>query len=44
MYEIFDQFGNIVKRGYASTIDAANLTKGVYYLNYDNKMESFIKK
>ena len=44
MFEIFDQFGNIVKRGYAAKIDASNLTKGVYYLNYDNKMESFIKK
>ena len=44
MYEIFDQYGNIVKRGFASTIDATSLTKGVYYLNYDNKMDSFIKK
>ncbi len=44
MYEIFDQFGNIVKRGYSSIIDAANLPKGAYYLNYDNKMAEFIKK
>ena len=44
MFEIYDQFGNIVKRGYASVIDASNLTKGVYYLNYDNKMGEFIKK
>lgn len=44
MFEIYDQFGNIVKRGFASTIDAANLPKGAYYLNYDNKMGEFIKK
>ena len=44
MFEIYDQFGNIVKRGFASTVDAANLTKGAYYLNYDNKMGEFIKK
>ena len=44
MFEIYDQFGNIVKRGFASTIDASTLTKGVYYLNYDNKMGEFIKK
>jgi hypothetical protein len=44
MYEIFDQFGNIVKRGYASSVDASNLPKGAYYLNYDNKMAEFIKK
>jgi hypothetical protein len=44
MFEIYDQFGNIVKRGFASTIDASSLTKGVYYLNYDNVMGEFIKK
>ena len=44
MFEIYDQFGNIVKRGFASTVDASNLTKGAYYLNYDNKMGEFIKK
>lgn len=44
MFEIYDQFGNIVKRGFASTVDASNLPKGAYYLNYDNKMGEFIKK
>lgn len=44
MYEIYDQYGNIVKRGFASNIDASNLSKGAYYLNYDNKMGEFIKK
>ena len=44
MYEIYDQYGNVVKRGFGSTIDASNLTKGGYFLNYDNKMGEFIKK
>ena len=44
MYEIYDQYGNVVKRGFGSTIDATNLTKGGYFLNYDNKMAEFIKK
>jgi len=44
MYEIYDQYGNVVKRGYGSSIDASNLTKGGYFLNYDNKMGEFIKK
>jgi hypothetical protein len=44
MFEIYDQFGNIVKRGFASSVDASNLPKGAYYLNYDNKMGEFIKK
>lgn len=44
MFEIYDQFGKIVKRGFASTVDASNLAKGAYYFNYDNKMGEFIKK
>lgn len=45
LYEVYDQFGNIVKRGYATDIDVADLKKGMYYLNYDNKTgETFIKR
>ncbi len=44
MFEIYDQFGNIVKRGFSSVVDASNLAKGAYYLNYDNKKAEFIKK
>lgn len=44
MYEIYDQYGNVVKRGFGSSIDASNLTKGGYFLNYDNKMGEFVKK
>ena len=44
MFEIYDQYGNVVKKGFTKTIDASNLPKGVYYLNYDNKMGEFIKK
>jgi hypothetical protein len=45
LYEIYDQFGNIVKRGYADNIDVSDLKKGLYYLNFDNKMgDTFIKR
>ncbi len=44
MYEIYDQYGNVVKRGFGSTVDAANLSKGGYFINYDNKMGEFVKK
>ncbi len=44
MYEIYDQYGNIVKKGYGSKIDVANLPKAGYFLNYDNKMGEFVKK
>lgn len=45
LYEIYDQFGNIVKRGYSKDIDISGLKKGLYYLNYDNKTgDTFLKK
>lgn len=44
LYEVYDAYGNIVKRGYGSTVDATNLKKGLYYLSYDNKTEKFDKK
>ncbi len=45
LYEVYDQWGNIVKRGYANSLDVTTLKKDMYYLNYDNKMgETFIKR
>jgi hypothetical protein len=44
MYEIYDQYGNIVKKGFDNKVDVSNLPKGAYYLNYDNKMGEFVKK
>lgn len=42
-YEIFDAYGNIVKKGMNSVVDCSNLKKGVYHVNYDNKHEKFIR-
>jgi hypothetical protein len=44
MYEIFDQYGNLVKKGFGATIDCKSLPKGGYFLNYDNSTDEFIKK
>lgn len=44
MFEIYDGYGNIVKKGTASTVDCSNLQKGIHYLNYDNKTDKFVKK
>jgi hypothetical protein len=44
MYEIYDQYGNVVKKGYGSKVDVSNLPKGAYFLNFDNKMGEFVKK
>lgn len=43
-YEIFDAYGNIVKKGMNSSVNCSNLKKGLYHVNYDNKHEKFIKK
>ncbi len=42
-YEIFDVYGNIIKKGTGSSVDCTNLLKGAYYINYDNKTEKFFK-
>jgi hypothetical protein len=43
MFEVFDAYGNIVKRGYGSKLDISNLEKGNYFLCYDNIMTDFKK-
>ncbi len=43
-FEIYDQYGNVVKKGYGKKVNVKNLKDGVYYLSYDNKTEKFIKK
>ena len=43
-FELYDSFGNIIKKGVDSKIDISAAKKGTYYLNYDNKTDSFVKK
>lgn len=44
MYRICDAYGINVKAGYGSKVDLSNLTKGLYYIQYDNKIDEFVKK
>jgi hypothetical protein len=44
MYEIYDQYGNIAKKGFGSKVDVSNLPKGLYFINFDNKTGEFTKK
>lgn len=44
MYEVYDQYGNIVKKGFGSKVDVSNLPKGIYFINFDNKMGEFTKR
>ena len=42
-YEIFDAYGNIVKKGVGTSVPCGNLLKGAYFINFDNKTEKFFK-
>jgi len=42
-YEIYDAYGNIVKKGVGSSVNCENLLKGAYYINFDNKTEKFFR-
>ena len=42
-YEIYDAYGNIVKKGFGSSVNCSTLVKGAYYINFDNKTEKFFK-
>jgi len=44
MYEIVDEAGNLLTSGTEKYIDTSELPKGKYYINYDNKTETFNKK
>lgn len=37
LYEIYDDKGNMIKRGYAKQIDCSDLKNGIYFLNFDNQ-------
>lgn len=38
MFELYDQDGNIVRKGTGKSIDMKGLKRGHYYINYDNEM------
>jgi len=42
-FEIFDAYGNIVKKGVGASVNCQNLVPGAYYINFDNVNEKFIK-
>ncbi|WP_430811542.1 MULTISPECIES: hypothetical protein [unclassified Carboxylicivirga] len=44
LYEIYDEYGGIVFKGYGEEVNVTGIEKGRYYINYDNKMDRFTKK
>lgn len=44
-YEVYDQYSNLIMKGYDNQIDYRKLKKGIYYFNYDSVTgEIFHKK
>jgi len=43
-YELYNVYGQIVKRGRGVAVDCSTLPKGEYYLSYDNKTEKLFRK
>ena len=43
-FELYNVFGQIVKRGRGTSIECASLTKGEYWVSFDNVIEKFLKK
>lgn len=44
MYEVYDNYGRIVFKGFGGQVKIGSLEKGRYYLNFDNKLDYFIKR
>ena len=42
-YQIFDAYGNIIMKGFGSSVNCSKIVNGLYYINFDNKTEKFIK-
>lgn len=43
-FEIHDEFGNLVKKGFGTSTNLSSISNGLYWLSYDNITESFEKK
>jgi len=43
-YEIYDSYGNIVKKGFGDQVDCTGMKPAAYYINFDNKDSQFIKQ
>jgi hypothetical protein len=44
LYEVYDFYGSVVKKGYGTRVDIANLQKGGYYVCFDNSIGELKKK
>jgi hypothetical protein len=43
-YELYNPYGQIVKRGLGNALDLTTLQKGDYYISYDNRTDKFLRR
>jgi len=43
-FEVYNIYGQIVKRGFGEAVDVSNLSKNTYYLTYDGSSDEFEKR
>lgn len=43
-FELFNVYGQIVKKGRGTSVDCTALTKGEYYISYDSKTDKILRK
>lgn len=43
-FEVYDKFGNMLKRGFGDVLDVNDLPKDEYWLSFDNTSEKLLKK
>lgn len=43
-YELYNEFGQIIKRGFGANADLANLPKAIYYISFDSDTQKFERR
>jgi len=43
-YELYNAYGQIIKRGFGTEVDLSELKKDEYYINFDNSSEKFFRR
>ncbi|MFT5185515.1 MAG: hypothetical protein ACI84C_002663, partial [Flavobacteriales bacterium] len=43
-YELYNVYGQIIKRGFGTMADLSNLPKSEYYVSFDSGTQKFMKK
>lgn len=44
MYELYDYYGNLIKKGVSKNVDISKIQSGKYFINFDNQMDEIVKK